>query len=905
MRQFQTPERIVFQVGDVITFRLEAPGAPAGNGYVRTSIGRAAVRRRELIRHTEEGHLLDGLSWRDLEMKHVAPGVFELTLSLIEVGVFEAKCFFREDGQEKIRWPEGGNFRIKVECAANVGCNTMYCAFVRQFRSEAPPAPGEKAAVELLDRADYVVIPPSGTFRALIRRLDHIFDTLGCRILQLLPIHPAPTSYGRMGRFGSPFASLDYFAVDPALAEFDKHATVLEQFEELIDAVHHRRGRIFLDIPVNHTGWGSKLQNDHPEYFVREADGRFESPGAWGTVWEDLCKLNYRDRNVHRLMAEVFLYWSRLGVDGFRCDAGYMLPADAWDYIVSKVREEFPDVVFMLEGLGGKIEVQEHLLGNSGLDWAYSELFQNYSRDEIAAYQPYIERCSKSYGTLVNFAETHDNSRLAAVSPRYAAMRCALTALLSEAGAFGFANGVEFFADAKIDVHGASPLRWGASPNLIAPLRRLHAVLGEVPAFYAEAKVELVQTGDGNVIAALRSSPGHAPVLAAVNLDCERAAAVHWEAARFAAEGDAIDLLSGEKTALRREGNLAGIELPPGGAALLTFDSALLDRIEAVLASPACEPELVTCQRARAAGYAIWERLAPGTLPDFDVARVLRYDPMRFCQLAAGSDLAAVTRYRVGSDERRIFPIASEELLLLECDTVFRAAISFGGKRLRTVSSLPREGGKGEFALLTLPRNPEKRRRELVLELTVFDAPGATRRRGTLLELGDNKLVRCRMRVPGDRVRELASYAFAANHRGGMTLSAAAWGELNSKYDAILAGNGAAPYPVDRRTMFTRCRAWLVADAYSHEIDLKTLDSFTQGENNRAQWDFLVPAGQGRLAALRIELLAALDGDAVILRFSRFADQRADADAKCRIILRPDIENRVNHELTKAYLGAE
>ena len=59
-----------------------------------------------------------------------------------------------------------------------------------------------------------LVIPPSGTFRSLRDQLDVIIDTMGFRILQLLPIHPTPTTYARMGRYGSPFAALDFYAVD-------------------------------------------------------------------------------------------------------------------------------------------------------------------------------------------------------------------------------------------------------------------------------------------------------------------------------------------------------------------------------------------------------------------------------------------------------------------------------------------------------------------------------------------------------------------------------------------------------------------------------------------------------------------------------------------------------------------
>ena len=84
-----------------------------------------------------------------------------------------------------------------------------------------------------LDDRGYVVIPPSGTLRDLARELPHIIDTLGCRILHLLPVGPLPPTFARFGRFGSPYACLDLTAIDPALVEFDKRTNGVDQFCEL------------------------------------------------------------------------------------------------------------------------------------------------------------------------------------------------------------------------------------------------------------------------------------------------------------------------------------------------------------------------------------------------------------------------------------------------------------------------------------------------------------------------------------------------------------------------------------------------------------------------------------------------------------------------------------------------
>lgn len=904
MRQFMVPERTVFQAGEVIHFQLMVPGAPAGEAFLRTTLTFGAEVRREIVAATEEGRALGGIAWHDFPMSAAGNGDYIITLPLLEPGVFEAKCLFRPAGGGAIRWPEGGNFRLKVVTAANLCGNSIYCAFVRQFGSRGGDAPAPEELARL-DREGYTVIPPSGTFRDLVGHLDHIFNTLNFRILQLLPIHPAPTVYGRMGRYGSPFAALDYFAVDPALAEFDRSATPYEQFLELVDAVHARRGRIFLDIPVNHTGWASRLQNDHPEYFVRRADGEFESPGAWGVVWEDLCKLNYADDRVHRLMAEVFLHWCRAGVDGFRCDAGYMLPLDAWRYIVARVRDEYPDTVFLLEGLGGKLEVQEALLGVAGLDWAYSELFQNYSRAEIERYYPYLDAAAHRFGALVNFAETHDNNRLAASGHVYAAMRCALSALLSSNGTFGITNGVEFFAADKIDVHGNSSLNREAGPNLIPALRRLNTLLQTHSLFRSEARVALIGQGDGNFLAALRHS-GHsdAKLLVLVNLDLEKTVAARWRRVDFDGEA-AFDLLTGREAAFRFEGELGVCALAPGEAHCFTFDRLELERLEAALAGPPGEPAASVERRATVLALALLRSFRPAARQyDAHLGLALRREPVEFCRRESGETLPPVTVFTVGRDERRLLMLPPGELLLLRCAAPFRAELRRAGRSLGGAQSLPAlDGDGGEFTFLFPPAERGDELAEIELHLAVYGEKPVRRTAGVLL-LPPFSRVRYHMQYGGREALARRLLAFAANGRGGMTYTRAAWSELGSKYEALLAANGPAPHPVDRRVLFTRCRGFLVANGYSQAIDGRKLTGFAAGDNT-AEWRFVIPSGQGRFSHLAIELAGALDGDAVRLRFRLAPGAATEETGPVKIILRPDLEDRNFHTVTKAFLGPE
>ena len=74
--------------------------------------------------------------------------------------------------------------------------NTIYCAFTRMFGETKTALSTENPKLEeqlkQLDEKGYSVIPPSGKLRDLVQQLPHIIDTLGCRILHLLPVNPSP-----------------------------------------------------------------------------------------------------------------------------------------------------------------------------------------------------------------------------------------------------------------------------------------------------------------------------------------------------------------------------------------------------------------------------------------------------------------------------------------------------------------------------------------------------------------------------------------------------------------------------------------------------------------------------------------------------------------------------------------
>jgi predicted glycogen debranching enzyme len=904
--------------GDVLCFTLTVPAGMKGSAWIRTNIGHAAVTRTEIIRsvHLQETPL--GRDWFDTAMRRVSENRFEIKLALCEVGHFEAKCFFLQENESSPVWPPGANTCVNVQSSESCCANIIYNAFVRQFGAEKSgkkplPAPGEEC-VRVLDAARYTVIPPSGTFRDLIAELDFILGELGCRILMLLPIHPTPTTYGRMGRFGSPYAALSFRSVDPALAVFDPKATPTEQFIELVDAVHRRNARLILDIAINHTGWAANLHTNHPEWLARTAEGRIEVPGAWGVQWEDLTKLDYRHRELWQFMAEVFLTWCRRGVDGFRCDAGYMIPHLAWRYIVARVREQFPDTTFLLEGLGGKISVTRELLNTANLNWAYSELFQNYDRGQIEHYLPEAVDISATHGLAVNFAETHDNPRLAATSQAYARMRTALCALSSVSGAFGFANGVEWLAGEKINVHEAIPLNWGAPVNQVAEIRRLATLLKLHPAFHDRAEVRLIEQGGGNHLVILRR---HAPtgksLLVLVNLDPDRPGQAAWNPETAGLRQRMYtDLLTEAPAEARESDGLFSCPLAPGQVRCLSPDPADLELLRAAPEDAFAVPPRTEHQQLRAKALQVFTTCRnTRDVDDFDPDRAaaeLKSDPVAFCaRFNPGGTEDRVVSWQWPRDLKREVMVPPGHFLLVRCDSGFRARLVDQDRTLAVETGV--RGGDGAFFCLFLPPSTPPGLKRLSLRIACHAPEGTRHAEARLLLLPRAEDARVKRVFTRSELLKAPLLVLGTNGHGGMLRAAVSWGGLSSKYDALLAANLAPDYPEDRWVLFTRCRAWLLYQGFSQDINLDCLQAFAAGNSGGAFWRYKIPSGQGEHVLLTIGLEMLPRRNAVRLAFYRHpagAEPGRLADATpVRLILRPDLENRSFHETTKAFTGPE
>lgn len=925
MRQIPEPgKHLLFFRGDTIEFVLKLEKPENGEAFLRTNIGHAGIHRDEIIRKTESNIPPTGLDWNDFPMQRKDENTFTLTVGLAEIGHFEGKCFFYPDKTSETVWCEGQNVHINVEPAAYCAANSIYCAFVRQFginknREFSDTSENYIRNITKLDEDGYTVIPHSGTFRDLQREIDFIFDKLHCRILHLLPINPVPTTYARMGRYGSPYAALDYTGIDPSLAQFDQRATPLEQFFELVDDVHMKNGKVILDLAINHTGWASKIHELHPEWLKRHADGTIVSPGAWGITWADLTELDNNHLELWQFFAEVFTTWCERGIDGFRCDAGYMIPVSVWEYIIAHVRKQYPDTIFLLEGLGGDPAITRELLNKADMNWAYSELFQNYSSNEIKAYIPYAQEVSLADGLMVNYAETHDNSRMAAISPVYSKMRTALCALTSPAGAFGFANGVEWFATEKIDVHESSALNWGSKENQIAHIAKLNMILATQPAFFGKGKLEFIDAVgtdpkfDKDVLGFIRTDTnGKHPLLILGNLNCEQKTRINFTR-KSPGEQDKkipalIDLMTEKEWRLEiLDDGSKSVLLGPGEMICLTNEDAAVRAVRNAESKSDFIPQSIIMQLAKAMVMDLLTvfRKSPIITDGEDIAKfaaLLIEDPYNnFAKFFEENEEIPLVKWECPFDLNRQVLIPPGHAIFISAPTRFRVAIKNQHQILIQRDSLVDANGRNFVILPSLPSM--QREQKLQLRISQFGAKSLCRETSEIIILSDGNAT-SQLVLTNREIRHYNSVFLATNGRGGMVHIPVSCYEYPSRYDAWLAGNLNPDFPVDRWIMWKGCRMWIRNQAHTQLLNIDNISFFRLQADGMGCWNFHVPAGNGQFVDLTMKLKMIEGQNATKMEIERLPSDDTrnylGNDVPIKIGIRIDVEDRNFHDITKA-----
>ena len=241
-----------------------------------------------------------------------------------------------------------------------------------------------------------------GTFKAIEKQLPRL-KKMGINIIWLMPVQPIGV-VNRKGSLGSYYSVKDYLKVNP---EFGTD----EDFRSLVKAIHSQGMYVILDWVANHSSWDNPLATQHPEWYSRGRNGKFQS-----TPWrdyDDIIDFDYSQPGLRKYMTEALKFWVKeYDIDGYRCDVASFVPIDFWENARKELDEIKP--VFMLA------EAEDKELHRKAFDATYNWTLWNILH-QIAINNKSVKTLGEAYiaehvsifpkeGIRMNFIDNHDKN---------------------------------------------------------------------------------------------------------------------------------------------------------------------------------------------------------------------------------------------------------------------------------------------------------------------------------------------------------------------------------------------------------------------------------------------------------------------------------------------------------------
>ena len=170
-----------------------------------------------------------------------------------------------------------------------------------------------------------------GTFAGLIEKIPYLKE-LGVTAVELMPVFqfdPQDAPSERLNYWG--YAPVSFFAPHQAYSSRQDALGPLDEFRDMVKALHRAGIEVILDVVFNHTAEGnhdgptlSFRGLDNPTYYILEQDrARYANYSGTGNT------LNANHPIVRRMILDSLRYWVKeMHVDGFRFDLAAILERD-------------------------------------------------------------------------------------------------------------------------------------------------------------------------------------------------------------------------------------------------------------------------------------------------------------------------------------------------------------------------------------------------------------------------------------------------------------------------------------------------------------------------------------------------------------------------------------------------
>ena len=309
--------------------------------------------------------------------------------------------------------------------------------------------------------------------------VSHIWLTGVIRHSGWRDTNPAVTK----GKAGSPYAIVDYYDIDPDLA--DNTENRMAEFEETVKRIHNHGLKVIIDFVPNHRAREYRGDFTDENFYILQGQ-RFFGPNDNGFMyyedpakatgndvfsptpslndWYDTVKLNYTNHDTWHKMLKIMQFWCGKGVDGFRCDMAEMVPVEFWRWAIAELRKSFN--VMMIAEIYQPNLYQSYV--EAGFDYLYDKVGLYNTLENIYRYGQRADTISDVWKNLnglddnmLRFMENHDEVRVASrffmQKPENAFPFVALSALMNR-GPFMIYNGQEYGENAADSDNGKTSI---------------------------------------------------------------------------------------------------------------------------------------------------------------------------------------------------------------------------------------------------------------------------------------------------------------------------------------------------------------------------------------------------------------------------------------------------------------
>lgn len=218
-----------------------------------------------------------------------------------------------------------------VAAFAATGCTSYE---IDMPANPAAPVIGDEVSTNVIYQANPRFFGENDCLKGLTAQLTRISD-MDCDILWVMPVYET----GELNGIGSPYCIRNFTALNSRYGTMD-------DMKNLVNTAHSKGMKVILDWVANHTAWDCPWITQHPDWYVKDAEGNIVSP----TGWSDVAQLNFDNSEVRTAMKDAMTYWvNQLSIDGFRCDYADGVPQDFWSNVITDLRAINPDMIMLAE----------------------------------------------------------------------------------------------------------------------------------------------------------------------------------------------------------------------------------------------------------------------------------------------------------------------------------------------------------------------------------------------------------------------------------------------------------------------------------------------------------------------------------------------------------------------------